>query len=61
MGGPSTPTTTTVNQNTSSLPAYAQPYFESLMQGANANLKTPYIPYGYTQNKTTGVDRKSVV
>jgi hypothetical protein len=38
----------------SSLPEYARPYFEGLMQRANTNLTTPYIPYGYTQDKTTG-------
>jgi hypothetical protein len=38
----------------STLPEYARPYFEGLMTRANANLTTPYIPYGYTQDKTTG-------
>lgn len=38
----------------STLPEYARPYYEGLMTRANANLTGPYIPYGYTQDKTTG-------
>jgi hypothetical protein len=38
----------------STLPEYARPYFEGLMTRANADLTRPYIPYGYTQDKTTG-------
>ena len=44
-GGPSAPTTTTVNQNTSSLPAYAEPYFTSMMGQAQAVTAQPYVPY----------------
>jgi hypothetical protein len=47
-GGSSQPTTQTVTQ--SNLPEYARPYFENLMVRANANLTTPYVPYGYTRN-----------
>lgn len=44
-GGSSAPTTTTVNQNTSSLPEYARPYFTSVMGQAQAASKVPYTPY----------------
>ena len=47
-GGSSQPTTQNITQST--LPEYARPYFEGLMTRANANLATPYIPYGYTRN-----------
>ena len=47
-GGSSQPTTQTTIQ--SNLPEYARPYFENLMVRANANLTTPYVPYGYTRN-----------
>jgi hypothetical protein len=42
-GGSSQPTTQTVTQ--SNLPEYARPYFEGLMQRAEANLTTGYQPY----------------
>ena len=51
--GSSTPTTTTVNQNTSSLPAYAQPYYMGLMnqaQGLTDTTKPPPV-YGKTATK----------
>ena len=38
----------------SNLPEYARPYFQGMMQRASTALTTPYIPYGYTQDKTTG-------
>ena len=47
--GSSAPTTTTVNQNTSNIPAYAQPYYMGLMNQAQALTNTttnPYTPYG---------------
>lgn len=43
-GGSSQPTTQNINQTT--LPEYARPYFEGLMQRAEANLTTPYQTYG---------------
>jgi hypothetical protein len=46
MGGSSTPTTTTVNQNTSSLPAYMQPYVTSLAGQAQGEAGAKYTPYG---------------
>jgi hypothetical protein len=51
-GGSSQPVKQEITQST--LPEYARPYFEGLMTRANANLTGPYIPYGYTQDKTTG-------
>ena len=46
MGGSSSPPTQqTVTQNTSNLPAYAQPYFEDVMSRAQAASNTPYTPY----------------
>jgi len=51
-GGSSQPQKQEITQ--SSLPEYARPYFEGLMTRANADLTRPYIPYGYTQDKTTG-------
>jgi hypothetical protein len=51
-GGSSQPQKQEITQST--LPEYARPYFEGLMTRANANLTGPYIPYGYTQDKTTG-------
>lgn len=39
-------TTQYVKSETSNLPAYAQPYFQSLMGGAQGLLSTDYIPYG---------------
>ena len=51
-GGSNTVQKSEVTQST--LPEYARPYFEGLMTRANANLTGPYIPYGYTQDKTTG-------
>lgn len=46
MGGQSTPTTTTVNQNTSNLPAYMQPYVTALASRAQAASTEKYTPYG---------------
>jgi hypothetical protein len=55
MGGGGSKNTVQKSEVTqSTLPEYARPYFEGLMTRANANLTTPYIPYGYTQDKTTG-------
>jgi hypothetical protein len=54
MGGGSKNTVQKSEVTQSTLPEYARPYFEGLMTRANANLTTPYIPYGYTQDKTTG-------
>lgn len=55
MGGGGSKNTVQKSEVTqSNLPEYARPYFEGLMERANANLTTPYIPYGYTQDKTTG-------
>lgn len=57
-GGPSAPTTTTVNQNTSNLPEYARPYFTSMMGQAQAISRQPYVPYkadrlaGFTPEQT---------
>ena len=50
-GGTSAPTTTTVNQNTSNLPAYAEPYFTSLMgQAQAATNPNNYTPYGMVRD-----------
>jgi len=57
-GGSSQPTQQNITQ--SNLPEYARPYFEGLMQRANTSLTTPYIPYGYTQNKTTGEVERAI-
>jgi hypothetical protein len=55
MGGGGSKNTVQKSEVTqSTLPEYARPYFEGLMTRANANLTGPYIPYGYTQDKTTG-------
>jgi hypothetical protein len=51
-GGSSQPVKQEITQST--LPEYARPYFEGLMTRASADLTKPYIPYGYTQDKTTG-------
>jgi len=56
-GGSSAPTQQNVKTETSNLPEYARPYFENLMQRAQANLNTQYIPYGYTQNQSGQVVR----
>jgi len=45
MGGSRTPTTTTVNQNTSNLPAYMQPYVTALASRAQAESGQGYVPY----------------
>ena len=50
--GSSQPTTTTVNQNTSSLPAYAQPYFMGLMNSAQAYTDPTKPPPVYGQDAT---------
>jgi hypothetical protein len=44
-GGSSAPTQQNVKTETSNLPEYARPYFENLMQRAQANLNTQYQPY----------------
>ena len=49
-----------VKSETSNLPAYAQPYYQDLMGRAQANLTTPLIPYGYTQNKETGKVERAI-
>ena len=55
MGGGGSKNTVQKSEVTqSNLPEYARPYFEGLMTRANADLTRPYIPYGYTQDKTTG-------
>ena len=55
MGGGGSKNTVQKSEVTqSTLPEYARPYFEGLMTRANANLTTPYIPYGYTQDPKTG-------
>ena len=55
MGGGGSKNTVQKSEVTqSTLPEYARPYFEGLMTRANADLTRPYIPYGYTQDKTTG-------
>ena len=43
--GSSAPTQQNVKTETSNLPEYARPYFENLMQRAQANLNTQYQPY----------------
>lgn len=43
--GSSAPTQQNVRTETSNLPEYARPYFENLMQRAQANLNTQYQPY----------------
>lgn len=45
-GSGSQPTQQQVTTTTSNLPAYAQPYFQNLMDRAGANLNTEYTPYG---------------
>jgi len=55
MGGGGSKNTVQKSEVTqSTLPEYARPYFEGMMQRANANLTTPYIPYGYTRDPKTG-------
>jgi hypothetical protein len=49
-GGGSSNQPTTQNITQSNLPDYIRPYYEGLMERANANLTTPYVPYGYTRN-----------
>ena len=44
-GGGGAPTQQQVTTTTSNLPEYARPYFENLMQRAQANLNTQYQPY----------------
>ena len=55
-GGAAKNTTSTVNQSTG-LPAYAQPYFTQLMAEANAATQTPYVPYGYTKDAAGNLSR----
>jgi len=43
-GGSSQPTTENITQT--NLPEYMRPYYEGLMQRAEANLTTGYQPYG---------------
>lgn len=45
-GGSKAPTKQEVVTTTSNLPDYAQPYFENLMQRAQAESYRPYTPYG---------------
>jgi hypothetical protein len=45
-GGSSTPQPQQVNTQTSNLPEYARPYFENLVQRAQAQSYQPYTPYG---------------
>lgn len=45
-GSGSQPQQQQVTTTTSNLPAYAQPYFQNLMDRAGANLRTEYTPYG---------------
>jgi len=54
--GSSAPTTTTVNQNTSSLPAYAQPYYMGLMNSAQALTDPTKPPPVYGQTATKNAD-----
>lgn len=44
-GGSSPSQPTTQNVNSSSLPAYAEPYFKSMMDRAQAISNNPYVPY----------------
>ena len=44
-GGSSTPTQQNVTSTTTNLPAYAQPYFQNLLDRAQANSYTNYTPY----------------
>lgn len=55
--GGSQPQVQYVKTEQSNLPEYARPYFEGLMQSANAQLSRPYVPYGYTQNQAGEVVR----
>ena len=56
--GSSAPTQQNVKTETSNLPAYAQPYFENIMQRAQAESYRPYTAYpgqriaDYNQNQT---------
>ncbi len=45
MGGGSAPTRTQVTNTTSNLPEYARPYFENIVQRAQAESYRPYTPY----------------
>lgn len=58
-GGSSAPTETTVTQNTSNLPAYAEPYVTDLMSRSQGLLNTPYQTYpglGAVSQQTTNAD-----
>jgi hypothetical protein len=57
-GGSNTVQRSEVSQ--SNLPEYARPYFEGMMQRAQGTLNRPYIPFGYTQNPTTGAVERAV-
>lgn len=46
-----------VTQTTSNLPEYARPYFENVVNRAQAESYQKYIPYGYTQNEAGQVVR----
>ena len=46
--------TQNVTQVTSNIGASQQPFYNIGMQKAAGQLNTPFIPYGYTQNPTTG-------
>jgi len=45
MGSPSTPTQQNVTSTTSNLPEYARPYFENMMNRAQAQSYQQYTPY----------------
>lgn len=45
MGSPSSPTQQNVTSTTSNLPEYARPYFENMMNRAQAASYQPYVPY----------------
>lgn len=45
MGGSSAPSKTQVTNTTSNLPEYARPYFENIVQRAQAESYRPYTPY----------------
>lgn len=51
-GGSGT-TNQNVTQTTSNIGPSQQPYYTAAMQGASTLLRTPYIPYGYTQDPVT--------
>lgn len=52
--GKKTPTPQVINQTTTNIPDYAAPYFNTLLNRAQAESNRAYIPYGYTQDPTTG-------